>query len=103
MESFMPAVLEERGWESRAAGHREDAGLLSGLLGAYQEQGYEQGHRRGVADVLASLLLLTEEFLSQQEDPDPRLRRLFHQFGDYVEANHAPRRGAEFFNGGLGI
>src|SRR5579862_4727016 len=99
----MTAVLQERSWESRAAGTREDAGLLSGLLGAYKEQGYEHGYRRGVADVLASLLLLTEEFLRQQEDPDPRLRRLFYQFGDYVEANHSPKRGADYFCGGLGI
>jgi len=53
--------------------------------------------------VLSSLLLLTEEFLSQQKDPDPRLRRLLHQFGDYVEANHSPKRGADYFSGGLGI
>ena len=54
-------------------------------------------------DEARALLLLTEEFLGRQEDPDPRLRRLLHQFGDYVEANHAPRRGGETFSGGLGI
>jgi hypothetical protein len=79
------------------------ASVMSGLLGAYQEQGYEQGYRRGVADVLAQLLVLTEQYLREQPAAGESLRRSLYGFEAYVEHHLQPRGDGGFVSGGLGI
>ncbi|MDB5171676.1 MAG: hypothetical protein JWN51_449 [Phycisphaerales bacterium] len=77
--------------------------VMSGLLGAYQEQGYEQGYRRAVADVLAQLLLLTEQYLREQGSDAEDLRGRLYGFEAYVERHLQARGESGFVSGGLGI
>ena len=77
--------------------------VFSGVLSAYQEQGYESGYRRAVADVLTSMLALTEDYLRQLPDSDATLRRKLHGFEAFVQRHFLAREGAEFVSDGLGI
>ena len=59
--------------------------VFGGLLDAYDKQGYQRGYRRAVADMVASLRLLTEEFLHHQHTADPRARLSIREFQAYLE------------------
>lgn len=95
----------------------EAGGLFSGLLTTYEQRGFERGYRRAVADLLGSLVWVTEEFLGGQQPPDGQrgatpgsdvspadLRRVLYRFEEGLEQHLqslAPDAG--YVSDGLGI
>lgn len=66
--------------------------VLESLLVVYEQQGFRQGYRAAIRDLLASVVLTTEDFL-ETHAAAPRtapmdkgdLRRLLCQFGQHLE------------------
>ncbi len=84
------------------AGAKE--GVVRGLLDAYRQQGYGEGYHRAISEVLASLVVVTEEILHQLKKPSPDLRPTLYGFVEHLD--HRIRNiSAEhsFVEGGLGI
>ena len=77
--------------------------LFAGLLDAYQGQAYERGYRRAVADVLAEMLLLSEEFLRTQPDGQVTTRTTLYRFQAFIERRFEPSHNRDFVSEGLGI
>lgn len=88
-------------WESAAA--PGGGGVLEGVFGAYRERGYAWGYRRGVADVLAAMLVLAGPFTERQQADAAAVRRLLHGFEAFVEDHLQRSSEAGFVSEGLGI
>ena len=82
----------------------ESAGILSAVLGVYQEQGFERGYDRAMQDLLASLVSLTEQYLNHQDGRSGEMRRLLYGYVEFLE-DHIRRASDEagYVSEGLGI
>ena len=81
-------------------------GLLGSVMGVYEQHGHDAGYRRAVADMLVSLLALSEAFLREQPAPTAaNLRPVVFAFERYLDQHLAGGRaaGRGFVEGGLGI
>jgi len=82
----------------------ELSGLLGGLSEVYRGEGYERGYRRAINEVLAVLLLATEDYVRGGGASVPDARRAFYGFERYAEErilSLSPNHG--YVSGGLGI
>ena len=71
-------------WRDGDESGPEPDGIFAGVLASYGERGYELGYRRAVSDVLAMLLLATEEYV--REHPEHRdLRGALYDFEAHLE------------------
>ena len=55
------------------------------LVDVYHEQGFEDGYRRGVNDVLAAVLETTEDFARKRGGDVTQTRKLLHEFARHLE------------------
>ena len=77
--------------------------VFAGVLGAYQEQGYERGYQRAEADMRTSLLALTEEYLRTLPGATQNVREALRGFEAFVQRHFRLRVRAEYMSDGLGI
>jgi hypothetical protein len=79
--------------------------VLSPLVTAYHERGYEAGYSRGVNDSLAAVLEATEEFARLQPGSAVETRRLLYAFSEFLEdqIGRTPPHSENGFVDGLGI
>ena len=70
----------------------------------YYRQGFDEGYRRAVRDVLGSLLAMSERFIDDQAGSALETRRVVYPFEEYLErqiSGMTPDGG--FVEGGMGI
>jgi hypothetical protein len=79
--------------------------VLSPLVTAYHERGYEAGYSRGVNDSLAAVLEAAEEFARLQPGSAVETRRLLYAFSEFLEdqIGRTPPHSENGFVDGLGI
>jgi hypothetical protein len=79
--------------------------VLSPLVSAYHERGYEAGYARGVNDSLAAVLEAAEEFVRLQPGSAEETRRLLYAFSEFLEGQigRTPPHSENGFVDGLGI
>jgi hypothetical protein len=79
--------------------------VLSPLVSAYHERGYEAGYARGVNDFLATMLEAAEEFARLQPSSTVETRRLLYAFLEFLEKQigRTPTHSENGFVDGLGI
>jgi hypothetical protein len=79
--------------------------VLSPLVSAYHERGYEAGYSRGVNDSLATILEAAEEFVRLQPGSGVETRRLLFAFSKFLEdqIGRTPPHSENGFVDGLGI
>jgi hypothetical protein len=79
--------------------------VLSPLISAYHERGYEAGYARGVNDSLATILEAAEEFARLQPSSAVETRRLLYAFSKFLEdqIGRTPPHSENGFVDGLGI
>lgn len=83
-------------------GQADSSGDVFGsLLGVYEQQGFRRGYRAAIRDLLASVVLTTEDFLETCAARSPNaamepanLRHLLYQFGQHLE-HHLQARVSE--------
>lgn len=84
-------------------------GVFEGVVGAYRRQGYDDGYRQAVRDVLASLVAASETFIREQPTAaQSDLRRVVLGFEGFLEQRLRRLPGssglaAAYVEGGLGI
>ena len=91
-------------WRDGDESGPEPDGIFAGVLASYGERGYELGYRRAVSDVLATLLLATEEYV--REHPEHRdLRGALYGVEEHLERhlNRMGGRDSGYVADGLGI
>ena len=79
--------------------------LLSPVVSAYHERGYDAGYVRGVNDSLATILEAAEEFARLQPGSAVETRRLLYAFSEFLEGQigRTPPHSENGFVDGLGI
>jgi hypothetical protein len=79
--------------------------VLSPLVSAYHERGYEAGYARGINDSLAAVLEAAEEFARLQPKSHLETLRLLHAFSEFLEnqISRTPPHSENGFVDGLGI
>jgi hypothetical protein len=78
--------------------------LYGDLFKAYRREGFDAGYRQATQDLLACLVLKSEQFIAEHPRSDHELRKLIYTFVDRLERQidrNAANRG--FVEGGLGI
>ena len=80
-----------------------DKTVLAGVLGAYQEQGYEHGYQRAMIDMRLSLLGLAEDYLRGLPYSNPDVREALRGFEAYVQRHFRSQEQAGFVSDGMGI
>jgi len=78
--------------------------VLGGVIEAYRREGFDAGYQRATQDLLACLVLSSEQFLCEQASSGQELRRVLYAFVDRLERQldrNAQAHG--YVEGGLGI
>jgi hypothetical protein len=83
----------------------QSPGILSALIDAYREEGFERGYERAARDVLDSLVGITERFLREANGGEGNSRQLVYAFVEFLEREILAESGnvAGYVSGGLGI
>jgi hypothetical protein len=103
---FDPQLLDAPSWSDSAAIETPDhQNVLSPLVTAYHERGYEAGYSRGVNDSLAAILEAAEEFARLQPGSSAEIRQLLFAFSEFLEdqIGRTPPHSDNGFVDGLGI
>ena len=91
--------------DSDATEMPDQQNVLSPLVSAYHERGYEAGYSRGVNDSLTAVLEAAEEFVRLQPGSAVETRRLLYAFSKFLEdqIGRTPPNQENGFVDGLGI
>jgi len=83
----------------------ENVDFLGQVIGAYRREGFDAGYRQASRDLLACLVLNSEQFLSERpEGARQELRRVLYAFVDRLERQLDQNwRERGYVEGGLGI
>jgi hypothetical protein len=98
--------LKSSSWpDSEVTEMPDHRNVLSPLVTAYHERGYEAGYSRGVNDSLATILEAAEEFARLQPGSAVETRRLLYAFSKFLEGQigRTPPHSEDGFVDGLGI
>lgn len=79
-------------------------GAVSHVWSIYYRQGFDEGYRRAVKDLLASLVSISERFIGEKPESAGQVRKVLYPFEEYLEkqiGRMTPEDG--FVEGGMGI
>ena len=79
-------------------------GALAQVWSIYYGQGFDEGYRRAVKDLLASLVSISERFIGERPESAGQVRKVLYPFEEYLEkqiGRMTPEDG--FVEGGMGI
>ena len=86
-----------------AIGQQTHGSAIGAVWSLSYRQGYDEGYRRAVRDVLSSLLLISEEFIGIRPESSQDIRGVLVPFEEHLEQRISRMSPDETFIGGLGI